>query len=351
MHVEVKGLHKRYGNGHALHDISFRIEHGKLAGILGPSGGGKTSVLRMIAGLTAPDGGDIWFQGQRVNDMSPQERKVGFVFQHYALFKHSTVAENIAFGLEVQKKAKQERDARVELLMHLTGLNGLERRYPHELSGGQRQRVAFARALAPQPSILLLDEPFGAIDAKMRTELRTWLRETVETLGITTLLVTHDQDEAAELADEIIILNEGRVEQQGSPYEIYKLPQTPFVASFIGESCKVEDARSLRGFEDSPCGREAVIRVENVEIESDLQSLSHSDAAMRGIVRQACFRGSHWRIEMEIGGFRLLANYSLEKLPIRSGDSVFAVIHRLYVFEDGNARVIDNKLVVPGDYS
>lgn len=182
--------------------------------MLGPSGGGKTSILRMLAGLESPDTGEIIFHGQTVNNLPPQERGIGFVFQNYALFKHMTVFDNIAFGLKVKKANKTAIRDRVMELVELTGLKGFEKRYPHQLSGGQRQRVAFARALAPEPQLLLLDEPFAAIDAKIRQELRAWLRELIERVGITSIFVTHDQDEAIEVADEIMIINQGRLEQR-----------------------------------------------------------------------------------------------------------------------------------------
>ena len=223
------------------------MEKGKLVALLGPSGSGKTTLLRMIAGLENPNSGDIYIDGRRVNDIPAAKREIGFVFQNYALFRYMTVFDNVAFGLELMKVPKKEIKKRVMELLELTGLSGMEKRYPNQLSGGQRQRVAFARALAPNPQVLLLDEPFAAIDAKVRTELRTWLKEMVEKLGITSIFVTHDQDEAVEVADEIIITNHGQIEQMGSPMEIYKTPSTPFVAQFIGRSTVVEDYEKLKG--------------------------------------------------------------------------------------------------------
>lgn len=208
MHVEVRDLNKHFGDFHAVKDVSFDIAKGHLIGLLGPSGGGKTSILRMLAGLENPGSGEIRFHGKVVNHLPPQERGIGFVFQNYALFKHMTVFENIAFGLKVKKTPKAQIRDRVMELVELTGLKGFEQRYPHQLSGGQRQRVAFARALAPEPQLLLLDEPFAAIDAKIRQELRSWLRELIERVGITSIFVTHDQDEAIEVADEIMIISQ-----------------------------------------------------------------------------------------------------------------------------------------------
>ena len=236
MYVEMKNIFKQYGNFRASDNVNFGIEKGKLVALLGPSGSGKTTILRMIAGLETPSFGDIYIDGKRVNDVPANQREIGFVFQNYALFRHMTVYDNIAFGLKLKKVPKDEIKKRVTELLDITGLAGLEKRYPNQLSGGQRQRVAFARALAPNPSVLLLDEPFAAIDAKVRTELRTWLRSMVTRLGITSIFVTHDQDEAVEVADEIIITNHGKIEQMGSPIEIYKSPATPFVVELDRKS-------------------------------------------------------------------------------------------------------------------
>ena len=207
MYMELKDINKHFNNYKASDHVSFGIEKGKLIGLLGPSGSGKTTILRMIAGLEQPDSGEIIIDGKVVNDVPASKRGIGFVFQNYALFRYMTVYDNIAFGLKVQKVDKKTIDKRVKELIELIGLKGLDKRYPSQLSGGQRQRVAFARALAPNPQLLLLDEPFAAIDAKVRQELRSWLKEMIEQLGVTSIFVTHDQDEAIEVADEIIITN------------------------------------------------------------------------------------------------------------------------------------------------
>ena len=233
MYVEVQHINKTFDGFQASRDVNFGVEKGHLAALLGPSGSGKTTILRMIAGLDRPDSGDIIIDGVRVNDIPGSKRGIGFVFQNYALFRYMTVAENIAFGLRVQKKSKAEIKNRVDELLQLISMEDLGKRYPHQLSGGQRQRVAFARALAPNPHLLLLDEPFAAIDAKVRRELRTWLRNMIERVGITSIFVTHDQEEAMEVADTVIITNQGRVEQIGTPEDICLHPQTDFVADFI----------------------------------------------------------------------------------------------------------------------
>lgn len=233
MYVEMKHINKTFDGFQASNDVSFGVEKGHLAALLGPSGSGKTTILRMIAGLDKPDSGDIMINGARVNDIPGSKRGIGFVFQNYALFRYMTVADNIAFGLEVQKESKAVIKKRVEELLTLISMEELGKRYPHQLSGGQRQRVAFARALAPNPQLLLLDEPFAAIDAKVRRELRTWLRNMIEKVGITSIFVTHDQEEAMEVADTVIITNQGKVEQIGTPEDICLHPQTDFVADFI----------------------------------------------------------------------------------------------------------------------
>lgn len=233
MYVEMRRINKTFDGFHASRDVCFGVEKGHLAALLGPSGSGKTTILRMIAGLDMPDSGDILINGVKVNELPGSKRGIGFVFQNYALFRYMTVADNIAFGLIVQKWGKVEMKERVDELLDLISMKELGKRYPYQLSGGQRQRVAFARALAPNPQLLLLDEPFAAIDAKVRRELRKWLREMIGRVGITSIFVTHDQEEAMEVADTIIITNEGRIEQTGTPEEICKSPKTEFVEEFI----------------------------------------------------------------------------------------------------------------------
>ncbi|OUM97478.1 MAG: ABC transporter [Thermobacillus sp. ZCTH02-B1] len=345
MRIEVRNVTKRFGNLKAVDNVSFTIEEGKLIGLLGPSGGGKSTLLRMIAGLEKPDEGDIILDGKRVNDVPPQKRGIGFVFQNYALFRHMTVFENIAFGLEVKKVKKAEIRERVNELLKLVGLEGVAKRYPHQLSGGQRQRVAFARALAPRPNLLLLDEPFAAIDAKVRKELRTWLKEMIEAIGITSIFVTHDQDEAVEVADEMLIFSNGRLEQQGSPIEIYRHPKTPFVASFIGESRVLQHPERLFGFEEA-VGRgdkSAIIRPEFVEVGRE-RELSYPRSAQPGIVRQSYFRGAHLEVEVEVEGNRLVAYRSLDREPLRPGEEVLVFIHRLYVLDGSSAVLVENPL-------
>ncbi len=237
--IAVRDVVKAFDARAALHGVSLDVAHGELLALLGPSGSGKTTLLRIIAGLESHEGGSVAFDGQSTDRLSVQERGVGFVFQHYALFRHLTIFDNVAYGLHVRPRSLRppvaEIRRRVLSLLDLVQLGGLERRYPAQLSGGQRQRVALARALAIEPRVLLLDEPFGALDARVRKDLRRWLREIHEKTGQTTIFVTHDQDEAMELADRVAILNEGRIEQIGRPADIYAAPRTAFIASFVGD--------------------------------------------------------------------------------------------------------------------
>jgi sulfate transport system ATP-binding protein len=234
--IVVRNLSKRFGTFQAVENVSFEVPAGQLVALLGPSGSGKSTILRIIAGLEPADTGDVELTGEDATHLPAQERGVGFVFQHYALFRHMTIRQNVAFGLEVQKPRLSGREirARVDELLELVQLMGYAGRYPSQLSGGQRQRVALARALAPRPKVLLLDEPFGALDSRVRDELRTWLRRLHDEVHVTSLFVTHDQQEAFEVADQIVVLNKGKVEQMGPPQQLYEHPQTPFVTEFLG---------------------------------------------------------------------------------------------------------------------
>jgi sulfate transport system ATP-binding protein len=238
MSIRIRHLDKCFGTVPVLRDIHLDIAHGERVALLGPSGCGKTTLLRIVAGLETADRGEVWLDGADATDLPARERQVGFVFQHYALFRHMSVAENIAFGLRVRPRAQRPDErtirARVADLLERVQLRGLEDRYPAQLSGGQRQRVALARALAIEPRVLLLDEPFGALDANVRKDLRRWLRSLHETLDVTTVLVTHDQEEAFDVADRIVLMNAGRIEQIGTPEAIRTEPATPFVAAFLG---------------------------------------------------------------------------------------------------------------------
>jgi len=302
MYVELKDINKTYGDYQASYHVNFGIEKGKLIGLLGPSGSGKTTILRMIAGLETPDSGEIIIDGKVVNDIPASQRGIGFVFQSYALFRYMTVYDNVAFGLRVLKTDKQTIDTRVRELTKLVGLAGLEERYPAQLSGGQRQRVAFARALAPNPQLLLLDEPFAAIDAKVRAELRTWLKDMISQLGVTSIFVTHDQDEAIEVADEIIVTNRGRIEQVGSPIEVYQNPQTAFTAGFFGQTTFIQNYEEFKTFDRVEGAETAIVRPEFIRITKKDEKQKFSTSAVEGTVERTSFRGNTIEVQVKANG-------------------------------------------------
>jgi sulfate/thiosulfate transport system ATP-binding protein len=241
MSILVSGVSKRFNGFVALDDVSVEVHRGALTALLGPSGSGKSTLLRVIAGLERPDAGSVTISGLDVTHCPPQDRGVGFVFQHYAAFKHMTVWDNVAFGLTIRKRPKKQIRARVAELLELVQLEGLAQRYPAQLSGGQRQRMGLARALAVDPEVLLLDEPFGALDARVRKELRAWLRRLHDETHTTTVIVTHDQEEAMEVADEVVVMNRGRVEQVAGPVELYERPANEFVMTFVGQANRLGD--------------------------------------------------------------------------------------------------------------
>src|SRR6266704_1411700 len=320
MSIELKNVSKRFGEVAAVSNVSFSVKEGELLALLGPSGGGKTTVLRMIAGLEVPTAGDVFIRGQRVNDLSVQQRNIGFVFQNYALFKNMTVFKNVAFGLKIKKWKRADVKARVAELLTLFGLEGLERRYPHQLSGGQRQRVAIARALASKPGVLLLDEPFGAVDAKIRQELREWLVTLHQELNVTTIFVTHDQEEALELANRIVIFSRGVLEQVGTPREVYEQPANEFVARFIGVmnvlELEVRDGVGRLGELQFPAHGQAEgqklrigFRPYAVQISSDLTQYRY-----HAMLRHTFFLGIMLRVELELpSGLVIRARMSKEE--------------------------------------
>jgi len=342
-YVELRNINKHFKNFHVSKDINISIPKGKLVALLGPSGSGKTTILRMIAGLEKPDSGEILIDGKVVNDVPGSERGIGFVFQSYALFRYMTVYENIAFGLRVKKTPEHVIRERVTELLSLINCEGLEKRYPSQLSGGQRQRVAFARALAPNPQILLLDEPFAAIDAKVRLELRTWLREMITKLNITSIFVTHDQDEAIEVADDIIVTNLGRVEQAGTPQELYKNPATPFVARFIGNSISVDNYDSFRHFEKHGPDSVAVLRPEFVSVFKKNENIQFAKSAESATVEDIIFRGSNLEVRVRLHGNLISAIRSINDPMIQVGEVVDVFIYRLYVIENDSVVLETNQ--------
>jgi sulfate transport system ATP-binding protein len=345
MYVELKNINKTYGNFKASDNVSFGIEKGKLIGLLGPSGSGKTTILRMIAGLEAPDSGEISIDGRVVNDIPASKREIGFVFQSYALFRYMTVYENIAFGLRVQKADKKFIDDRVHELIELIGLKGLEKRYPSQLSGGQRQRVAFARALAPNPHLLLLDEPFAAIDAKVRQELRQWLKEMIEKLGVTSIFVTHDQDEAIEVADEIIVTNKGRIEQIGTPLDVYENPQTAFTSGFFGQAAVVEDYSAFKSFEQIEGADKAIIRPEFVKITKKNEVQKFKSSAAEGTVERVLFRGDRIEYSVRVNGVLLNTKRNLDEAKIEVGEKVDVFVYRMFVNTGDRSVLLRNSSI------
>jgi sulfate transport system ATP-binding protein len=313
MSIEARNVTMRYPNGTlAVDNVSFTIEEGEMVGFLGPSGCGKTSLLRVIAGLESVTSGEVYIRGVRVDDLPPQKRGVGFVFQNYALFKHMTVFDNIAFGLRVKKQKSIDIRERVEKLLQLIKLDGFGDRFPDQLSGGQRQRVALARALAPEPSVLLLDEPFSALDAKIRKELRSWVRQIHDEIGVTSIFVTHDQDEALEIADRVLVLQHGRTEQFATPREVYESPASHFVASFVGDmnefivtvdSGIIEIGGSHLPIDGVASGTKLNVMVRPSDVRTTPQMHPSSRSAK---VVSALYRGDAYIVELEwIGGQRI----------------------------------------------
>ncbi|HVM58238.1 MAG TPA: TOBE-like domain-containing protein [Gaiellaceae bacterium] len=316
MAIETRNVTKRFGDFVALDDVSITAQSDSLTALLGPSGSGKSTLLRVIAGLEVPDAGDVFISGKEATAVAPQKRGVGFVFQHYAPFKHMTVRENVAFALKIRHRPRTEVRARVDELLELVQLTGLDRRYPAQLSGGQRQRMALARALAPEPEVLLLDEPFGALDARVRKELRAWLRRLHEETHTTTILVTHDQEEAMEVADEVVLMAKGRVEQVGPPSELYERPANEFVMSFVGPVTRLA---------------EAYVRPHDIEI-----LLSPDGADAEAMVERIVHLGFEVRVELvDAEGERLSVQLTREaaaELELAAGDVVWVRARRTRVF-------------------
>lgn len=345
MYVELKNINKNFGSYKASDNVSFGIEEGRLIGLLGPSGSGKTTILRMIAGLETPDSGEIIINGKVVNNVPASERGIGFVFQNYALFRYMTVYDNIAFGLKVQKKDKKFIKERVSELVKLIGLEGLEKRYPSQLSGGQRQRVAFARALAPNPKLLLLDEPFAAIDAKVRQELRSWLKDMISKLGVTSIFVTHDQDEAIEVADEIIITNKGRIEQIGTPAEVYSKPETAFTASFFGQPSIFKEYGSFHTFDKIEGAENAIVRPEFVKVSKKNEVQKYRSSSSEGVVERVSFRGSSIELSVRVNGVILNARRGFDENTVSIGEKVDVFIYRMFVTAGEKTYLLENKTI------
>lgn len=363
--IRVEHLTKTFGDFIAVNDAGFSIEEGELAALLGPSGSGKSTILRIIAGLERPDSGKVFLTGKDVTLDRAQERNIGFVFQHYALFKHMTVEQNIAFGLEVQKKKKAYIKDKVEELIDLVKLNGYNHHYPSQLSGGQRQRVALARALASEPRVLLLDEPFGSLDAKVRKNLAQWIRDLHKRINVTGVFVTHDQNEAMEISDKIILVNRGKIEQVGTPHEIYEFPQTKFVASFVG-SVNVIDAflekegifiKGLpRGTDGEYCLQPEETGPETNKREpGDIVLLARPEEisilkengkrnSFPGSVSGVHYRGGFYEIEITVGSNQVKSTIDKEvflEQPLEKGEKVYVQFKQYKVFDapEGSRKV------------
>jgi sulfate transport system ATP-binding protein len=305
--IALTDVTKRFGDFVAIDNVSLAVEDGALTALLGPSGSGKSSLLRVIAGLETPDEGTVEISGRDATRVPPQKRGIGFVFQHYAAFKHMTVRDNVAFGLKVRKRPKAEIAAKVDELLRIVGLDGYQTRYPAQLSGGQRQRMALARALAVEPEVLLLDEPFGALDANVRAELREWLRRLHDEVHVTTVLVTHDQEEAMEVADRIVVLNHGRIEQDGPPRDLYERPANAFVMGFLGPVARLGDT---------------LVRPHDLRILGEPR-----DGALEAQVARVVHLGFEVRVELELdGGEPLTAQLTRDEaaeLELHGGDIVW----------------------------
>jgi sulfate transport system ATP-binding protein len=316
MSILVRNVSKRFGEFAAVDDVSLDVDSGSLTALLGPSGSGKSTLLRIIAGLEWPDAGEIVISERDVTALTPQKRHVGFVFQHYAAFKHMTVHDNIAFGLKVRRRPKIEIGDRVDELLHLVQLEGLGDRYPSQLSGGQRQRMGLARALAPEPEVLLLDEPFGALDARVRAELREWLTRLHDVVHVTTLFVTHDQEEAMEVADQIAVMNHGRLEQVGTPRELYDQPANEFIMRFVG------DASDIGG---------VLVRPRDVELLEE-----HADGSSEAMIVRMTVLGRDAKVDLhDSSGAELVALITRERfdeLDLWRGQTVWVRARRKRVF-------------------
>ena len=342
--VYVRDLQKIYpsakGDVQAMKDVNINVMENEFVSIVGPSGCGKSTLLRMIGGLDTATSGKIVIQDRDI--IGPGADR-GMVFQSYTLFPWMTVGDNIKFGLKLRKMPADQQEEILNKYLKIIKLEKFRDSYPRELSGGMKQRVAIARALANSPEVLLMDEQFAAIDAKVRSELRLWLRSVVTKLGITSIFVTHDQDEAVEVADEIIITNHGTIEQIGTPAEIYNTPDTPFVAQFIGRSSLVEHYEELHGFDKIEGAAKAVIRPEFVKIHKFGKIDRYMSASQDGIVKDIVFRGNRLDVTVDVGGIEMICEWPLEKESLEIGEKVSLLIYRLYVLDKERTYLCENK--------
>ena len=348
MKIEIRHLTKRFGAFAALHDVNLDVAEGELLALLGPSGCGKTTLLRILSGLEYADSGSIFFDGEDASSQAAGARRVGFVFQHYALFRHMSVFENVAFGLRVRRTdrpSRSEIERRVNELLALVKMDGLGNRYPAQLSGGQRQRVALARALAVEPRVLLLDEPFGALDAKVRKDLRRWLRRLHDELHVTSVFVTHDVEEALEVSDRVVVMNAGRIEQIGSPEEVYEKPATPFVCRFLGNvnifHARLEQGRvAIAGGGEPPPGTSPQLTAYARPHEMEVDREASGDSALEAVVLSVQAIGPVARVELQpcAGGASIeveLTRSRYRELALQAGERVYVKPSHLKVFDHG----------------
>jgi len=339
MSIEIENITKQFGTFTALNDINLSIPSGELVALLGPSGSGKTTLLRIIAGLDTPNSGKILFNGEDTTQSHVRERKVGFVFQHYALFKHMTVFDNVAFGLNVRPRqtrpSKSEIKSKVSKLLQLVQLDGMAKRYPAQLSGGQRQRIALARALAVEPQVLLLDEPFGALDAQVRAELRRWLRRLHDEIHVTSVFVTHDQEEALEVADRIVVMNKGCIEQAGTPDQVYEHPANPFVLNFLGNVNLFHGRLHHAGSGQHASNENAVSYVRSHDI--DIERSPQDSTALKSEIKHIQKLGPSVRVTLAVEGNGDFIEAELtrdvfQNLGLRHGEQVYVRPRQVRVF-------------------
>ena len=348
--IQVQNLGKSFGNIEVLKDITVDIYKGDVVFVVGPSGSGKSTFLRCLNRLEEPTKGHIYFEGTDITDpktdIDKHRQKMGMVFQQFNLFPHMDIMKNLTLApMKLQGKSQQEAEAEAMRLLERVGLADRAHAYPSQLSGGQRQRVAFARALAPNPQVLLLDEPFAAIDAKIRQELRSWLKEMIGKLGITSIFVTHDQDEAIEVADEIIITNAGRIEQKGTPIGVYRNPETAFTASFFGQPSVLKNADDFHTFAQAEGADKIIVRPEFVKISKLDEVEKFKTSVSRGVVERVSFRGDNLELQVRVNNSVVTARRSLEKADIREGETVNVFLYRIFALRGDSVQLIENEAV------
>ena len=347
--IHLEHVSKTYDGHKVLDGLDLAISENEFVTLLGPSGCGKTTTLRLIAGFETPDEGRILFEGADITQLPPNRRQVNTVFQNYSLFSHMDVAENIAFGPKIHGKSRDYIRDKIRYALKLVNLDGYEHANIVDLSGGQQQRVAIARAVVNEPRVLLLDEPLSALDRKLRRSMQLELIKIKEELGITFVFVTHDQDEAVEVADEIIITNHGRIEQVGTPLDIYRQPQTPFVAQFIGTPVVIDNCNILTGFLSIGQGKQAIVRPEFLKIYKYGTMKQYISAAEEGTVEAVVFRGSHLDVTVRIKGLAVHGEYSFDDPPLNVGETVQVLIYRLYVLDGDKTYLKENSAMTSAD--